>query len=324
MSKYKIVFSDYYYPNLNAEMEELKKLGDDIEVVDCTKIVQGGIKDPKKLIEYAADADALVCQFAVLDAEFINSLKQCKIIARYSIGMDTVDLDAAKAKGISVANVPDYCISEVANHAAAHILNGIRKLAPSRELLLTDSFDFSKIRPIHRSETMTLALLGFGSIARDLYKKVKGFFGKVVAYDPYFKDVAEYPEVAFVELDQALMRADVISIHVPLSPATKKMISQKEFAAMKDGVVLVNTARGGLIDEEAMLDALDAGKIGFCGLDVISTEDFASSSFLHHPKVTLTPHTAWCSEEALAELQRKVGANVASALLTGKPVYPVV
>ena len=324
MSKYKIVFSDYYYPNLDAEMEELAKLGDDVEIVDCTKIVPGGVKDPRKLIEYAADADALVCQFAVLDAEFIGSLKQCRVIARYSIGMDTVDLEAAKAKGISVANVPDYCISEVANHAAAHILNGIRKLAQSRELLLTDSFDFAKIRPIRRSEAMTLALLGFGSIARDLYRKINGFFGKVVAYDPYFKDTAGYPDVEFVELRQALGCADVISIHVPLSPATKKMISTEEFAAMKDGVVLVNTARGGLIDEDAMLRALNTGKVGLCGLDVISTEDFASSPLLHHPNVTLTPHTAWCSEEALAELQRKVGANVASALLTGKPVYPVV
>ena len=323
MSKYKIVFSDYYYPDLHAEMKAFEKLDAELEIVDCTKIVPGGIFDPRELIKYAHDADAIVAQFAKLDKPFLDALEHCRIIARYSIGMDTVDLPAAHAKGIQVANVPDYCIHEVANHAAAHILNALRQITHSRDLLLRNEFDFSKIRPLHRCEEQTLCLLGFGHIARELYGKMKPFFAKVVAFDPYFSGQAAYPDVEFLSLDDALACADVISVHVPLMPATAKMLSDAQFAKMKDGAILVNTARGGLIDEDAMLRALDSGKLGYCGLDVLSSEDFAGSPFLRHENVTLTPHAAWCSEEALAELQRKVGENVVSALLTGKPVYPV-
>ena len=145
MSKYKIVFSDYYYPDLHAEMKAFEKLDAELEIVDCTKIVPGGIFDPRELIKYAHDADAIVAQFAKLDKPFLDALEHCRIIARYSIGMDTVDLPAAHAKGIQVANVPDYCIHEVANHAAAHILNALRQITHSRDLLLRNEFDFSKI-----------------------------------------------------------------------------------------------------------------------------------------------------------------------------------
>lgn len=323
MRKYKIVFSDYYYPDLHAEMKAFEKLGADLEIVDCTEIVPGGIFDPRELIRYAHDADAIVAQFAKLDKPFIDALEKCRIIARYSIGMDTVDLDAAHAKGIQVANVPDYCIHEVANHAAAHILNALRQITRSRDLLFDNTFDFGKVRPMHRSEEQTLCLLGFGHIARELYVKMKPFFAKIVAYDPYFGNQAAYPDVRFLSMEEALACADVISVHVPLSKATENMLSDSQFAMMKDGVILVNTARGGLIDEAAMLRALDSGKIGHCGLDVLCGEDFAGSPFLHHERVTLTPHAAWCSKEALEELQRKVGENVVAALLTGKPVYPV-
>lgn len=323
MNKFKIVFSDYYYPDLHAEMKAFERLGADLEIVDCTKIVPGGIFDPNELLHYAHDADAIIAQFAKLDKSFIDALEKCRIIARYSIGMDTVDLDAAHAKGIQVANVPDYCIHEVANHAAAHILNALRQIAHSRDLLLDNAFDFGKIRPMHRCEEQTLCLLGFGHIARELYVKMKPFFAKFVAYDPYFNGQAAYPDVSFVSLEEALACADVISVHVPLNKATEKMLSDEQFGRMKDGVILVNTARGGLIDENALLRALDSGKLGYCGLDVLCGEDFSASPFLRHERVTLTPHSAWCSEEALEELQRKVGENVVSALLTGKPVYPV-
>lgn len=323
MSRFKIVIADYYYANQNAENEEYKKLGDDVEIVDCTKLALGGIKDPEKLIAYAADADALVVQFTVCNAEFIAKLQKCKVIARYAIGVDTIDLKAAKAKGIYVANVPDYCIAEVANHAAAHILNAVRKLSLSRDRLLAGTFRMDELHPVWRIEEKTLCLLGFGNIARNLCGKMKPFFGRVVAYDPYFTRKEDYPDVDFLPLEEALACADVISMHVPLMPSTRNLLSDREFACMKDGAVLVNTARGGLIDEQAMLRALESGKLGFCGLDVLNTEDFSSSPLLRHPNVCLTPHVGWCSEEATTELQRKTAANVVTALLEGKPVYHV-
>jgi len=323
MSRFKIVISDYYYPNLNAEYKEFEKLGCDIEVIDCTKIVAGGIKDSNALLKYAADADALIVQFAVCDAEFIAKLKKCKVIARYAIGVDTIDVEAAKAKGIYVSNVPDYCVAEVANNAAAHILNGIRKLTVARDQLLSGAFDMNNIRPIWRMEEQTLGLLGFGNIARNLYTKMRPFFKRIVAYDPYFSDKSHYADVDFLTLEEVLYCSDIISIHIPLMPSTYNILSEKEFSYMKPGVILVNTARGGLIDEEAMMNALENGKIGFCGLDVVRTEDFSSSPFLNHPNVCLTPHIGWCSEEALAELQKKTAANVVGALIDGVPLYHV-
>jgi len=324
MSKYKIVFADYYYPNLDAEMEELRVLGDDLEIVDLTKIAPGGIKDPRELIAYCTDADAVVVQFAKIDREFISKLEKCRVIARYAIGVDTIDLEAAKEFGIRVANVPDYCIEEVADTAAAHILNAARKISVTRDMLLRHDFEMNRAGSIFRIEDSTLALLGFGNVARNLYQKMRAFFKKVVAYDPFFNDTASYPDVEFVSLEDALKAGDVISIHVPLNKATQGMLSAEQFAMMKDRAIIVNTARGGLIDEQAMVEALDSGKIAFCGLDVICGEDFENSPLLNHPKIALSPHVAWRSEEAQIELQRKVARNVVSALQTGKPIYTVV
>ncbi|MEG1516282.1 MAG: C-terminal binding protein [Clostridia bacterium] len=322
MSRFKIVIADYYYADQNAENEEYKALGD-VEIVDCTGLVPGGVKDPEQLIAYAKDADALVVQFARIDQAFINRLEHCKVIARYAIGVDTIDVAAAKAKGICIANVPDYCVPEVADTAAMHILNAVRKLTITRDMLLNDQFDMNAVGPIFRMEDATLALIGFGHIARDLYAKMRAFFARVVAYDPYFTATDSYPEVQFLSLDDALAAGDVVSLHVPLNPHTQGMIGKVQFAAMKDGAILINTARGSLVDEDEMFHALESGKLGFCGLDVVNTEDFIHSRFLRHPRVALTPHVAWRSTEAQMELQRKTAKNVVSALLTGRPTYLV-
>lgn len=323
MNKYKIVITDYYYPSLEEECKEFERLGDEAEIIDCTRIVPGGIKDPEQLIPYVSDADALIVQFARIPAGLINRMERCKVIARYAIGVDTIDLKAASEKGIYVANVPDYCIDEVADTAAAHIFCCMRKLMASRELLLQGDFKVDKIRPVKRLRNSALGLLGFGNISRNLAEKMKGFFGKILVSDPYFQNQEEYPDFEFVSQEEVLRESDVISVHVPLSDATKNMVSGKEFSMMKKGVVLVNTSRGGIIDEDALWEALEQEKIAGCGLDVLSTEDFAQSRFLKHPRVVLTPHISWCSEDAMLELQRKTARNVVETLLNGKPSYCV-
>ena len=320
----KIVFTDYYYDNIEAEREELKALGNDVEIVDLTEIVPGGIKDPKELLPYVEDADAIIVQFAKIDAGLIAALKKCKVIARYAIGVDTIDLVAAKEKGIHVANVPDYCVEEVADTAAAHILNAARKLSVTRDALLNNCFDMNQVRPSFRLEESTLGLLGFGNIARNLYGKMKGFFKRVVAYDPYFLRQADYPEVQFMSLEEVLTCSDVVSVHIPLNDSTKNILSEKQFSLMKHNAILVNTARGGLINEDALIKALDNGEFAYFGTDVICGEDFASSPLPRHPLIAVTPHVAWRSDEAQKELQRKVAVNVVKALTEGKPVYCVV
>ncbi|MDY6868418.1 MAG: C-terminal binding protein [Chloroflexota bacterium] len=323
MSKLKIVFTDYYYPNNNTELAILAELGDDIEVVDCTKKVSGGVKAEDELLAYVKDADAIIVQFAQISARVIEQLDRCKVIARYAIGVDNIDIPAATKKKIYVANVPDYCIDEVADTAMGHILNGVRKMSCARDLLLKNEFAMSAIRPVKRIEDCALGLLGFGNIARNLAKKGAHFFNEILAFDPYFSDQESYPSIKFVSKEELLNAADVISIHVPLNDSTRGMLGKTEFGMMKDGVVVVNTARGGIFDERALQASLDSGKVSFCGLDVLSTEDFASSPLLRNPKVMLTPHISWYSEGAMDELQEKTARNIVSMFTNGCPVYAV-
>jgi D-3-phosphoglycerate dehydrogenase len=262
-------------------------------------------------------------QFARVNADVIAAMQKCRVIARYAIGLDTIDIEAATKKGIQVANVPDYCIDEVANTAIGLLLDAMRKITLSRDLLLEGKFSMDALNPIKRLSDTTLCLLGFGNIARNVYAKARAFFGKVVVFDPYFQAQADYPEIEFLPLKEALTQADAVSIHVPLNESTRKMLSSEQFEWVQDGVVIVNTARGGLIDEAALLQALDSGKVAYCGLDVLTNEEFADSPFLNHPRVCLTPHIGWNSQGALLELQRKTAENVVSALLDGKAVYCV-
>lgn len=324
MSKFKVVITDYYYANQDQENSVWARLGDDIEIIDLTKIVPGGIKNPDQIIPYLKDCDAVIIQFAKITKEVIDAMEHCKVIARYAIGVDVIDVDAATAKGIYVANVPDYCIDEVANTAASHLLNAMRKVTYSRDLLLENTFDINKLGPVKRIKNATLCLIGFGNIARDLCRKMTPFFRHIVAYDPYFAKREDFPEVEFIDdVKKAVSKADAISIHVPLNDATKGMINSEVIDACKDNVIIVNTARGPLIDDEALERALKSGKIAYAGLDVIATEDFVESEYLRMPTVCLTPHIGWNSVEAGLELQRKVAENVVSTLTTGKPIYSV-
>lgn len=324
MAKYKVVLSDYYYANQDQENAVFARLGGDIEVLDLTRVARGGILEPEQLIPYVRDCDALIVQFAKVTREVVGAMERCRVIARYAIGVDNIDVEAATEKGIYVSNVPDYCIDEVANTAAAHLLNGLRRLSFARDLLLEGRFSMKAVEPLRRVRNATLCLLGFGNIARNLKEKMQPFFGRIVAYDPYFRARDAFPDVEFIDdLKAAVANADAISIHVPLMDSTRGMVNAEVLAAAKDGVVLVNTARGGIIDDSALIAALESGKVGFAGLDVINGEDFAASPYLHHPRVCLTPHFSWNSVEAGLELQRKTAENVVAALTQGKPVFHV-
>ena len=323
MIKHKIVVSDYYYPNFDIETRILMQLGDETEVIDCTKIIPGGAKTPEQLIPYIKDADALIVQFAKINSQVIDQMDRCKVIARYAIGVDNIDVEAATKKHIYVANAPGYCTNEVADTAIAHILNAMRRITRARDLLLQGSFTMDSIQPMKRLEECTLGLLGFGNIARNLAYKIEPLFKKLIVFDPYFSDQKDYPKIDFLALEEVLTIADVISIHVPLNDSTRNLISKREFDLMCDGVVLVNTSRGAIIDEPALLKALESGKVGFCGLDVLATEDFTNSPLLRNPFVTITPHIAWSSEGSRVDLQVKTAENVVAALLQGRPINSV-
>ena len=316
MAQYKVVFTDYYYPNNNKELKILRQLGD-VEIVDCTKIQDGGIKTAEQVIEYARDADAIICQFADISRTVIESLEKCQVIARYAIGLDIIDLDAAKERGIVVANVPDYCIEEVSDSAIAHMLNCVRKISVANNLLRRNEWEYPKIKPIHRFSEATVGLIAFGNIAKRVAEKLRPFNVKILAFDPYLKSNEQYDWVTLTSLEDLLAQSDIISIHAPLTGDTHHLLGRAAFQRMKDGAILVNTSRGGLIDENALIEALESGKVAMAGLDVLDMQDteYASSPLLTYPdRVVISPHTGWYSEESIVDLQEKTARNVYEVL----------
>ena len=325
MTKPKIVFTDYYYPHNNIEVEILRKLGD-IEIVDCTKLFPGGIKDEDQVIEYASDADAIIVQFAKMSQRVIDRLERCKIISRYAIGVDVIDVKVAKEKGIVVANVPDYCIEEVSDTAIAHIFNCVRKISLSNDLVHQEKWVFTNIKPVHRFSSLTIGLLAFGNISRRVAEKLQSFGISILAYDPYFRQQEKYPWVTFLSLEELLSQSDVISVHIPLNEESHHMLNRERFGLMKKGVIIVNTSRGGLIDEVALAEAIDSGIVAGAGLDVLEYPDeeyYKSILAKYSDKVCITNHFGWYSEEALVELQTKTAMNVYEMLKNGKPLYQV-
>jgi len=316
-SRYKVVFADYYYPNLEIEKKVLA--GSGIEVVDGN----GKCDSEAKLIEFAKDADALVVQFSPVTRKVIENLPKCKIIVRYAIGMDIIDIEAATEKKIMVANVPDYCINEVADQAMALMLAVIRKIRVAAEEVARGNWSYQKTVPIKRFSEMNLGLISFGNIARNFGGKAKALgFRRIWVYDPYLKDTAAYPEYDFVSLPTLLKESDIVSIHAPATAETKHMFNRETFAMMKEGAYLINTSRGALIDEKALVEALDNGKLSGVGLDVLENEtNVGDNPLLKFANVVITPHMSWYSIDSVAELQRKVAEQVKLALLEGKPKY---
>ena len=326
MAKYKIVFTDYYYPNNNMEVKILKRLGD-VEIVDCTKIEKGGIKGEDKIIEYVKDADAIILQFAKISKKVLDRLEKCRIISRYAIGVDNIDVKEAKKRGIVVSNVPDYCIEEVSDSAIAHILNCVKKISFANKLFCNKLWNYQKIKPMYRFSGQTLGLIAFGNIARRVAEKLRPFHLKILTYDPYFKDDNnEYNWVEFVSLKELLSKSDIISVHAPHNKETHHLINKDTIAFMKNGVVIINTSRGGLIDENALEEAIKNGKVSMAGLDVLEYQDneyYKSILLKHADKVIITPHISWYSEESIVDLQRKTALNVYEMLKNGKPLYSV-
>ena len=325
MPDYKVVFTDYYYPDNQKERNILMQLGN-VEIVDGIRIQPGGFLNENDIIAHAQDADAVIVQFAAMTEKVIENLQKCRIIARYAIGVDSIDLAAAAKKGIVVANVPDYCIEEVSDTAVAHILNCTRKVSLANDLIHAKKWAYEKIKPIQRLAGLTVGLVAFGNIARRTAEKLRAFNVHLMAYDPFFSDDQTYEWVDFVSLETLLTQADIVSIHAPLTTETKHLLNQERFGLMKDGAIVINSSRGELIDGSALLDALESGKVAMAGLDVLEGPDseYAQSALLDHSdKVFITPHMGWYSEQSIADLQTKTATNVYEMLANGKPLYPV-
>ena len=277
------------------------------------------------ILAVARDADALLITYAKITREIIGQLTKCKAIGRFGLGVDNIDLPAAKEKGIAVNYVPDYCIREVSDHTMALLLSLIRKVPLSNKLVQAGRWEMPAVVPIRRIEGTVLGLVGFGHIPRLVAPKAQAFGIKVIAYDPFAKaELFKAANVESVDFDTLLQRSDYVSVHAPLIAQTRGMMNADAFAKMKKGAYVVNTARGPLIDEPALIAALDAGQVGGAGLDVVATEPLAKDSpLLGRDNVIVSPHTAFYSIEALEELQSKCASDVARVLSGEKAVYPI-
>jgi D-3-phosphoglycerate dehydrogenase len=312
-----IAVTDSPFPSLDPVKTALAKFEPEIRMSKSTAV--------EDILAAAHDADAVIVCYAQITADLLSGLTRCKVIGRTGLGVDNIDVPAATARGITVTYVPDYCLREVSDHAMAMLLALARKITLSNKLVQSGRWELPPIVPLHRLEGKVLGLVGFGNIPRAVAPKAKAFGLKVVTHDPYVsKEVLASAGVEGVSFDDLLSRSDFISVHAPLTPQTRGLINATAFARMKSGAMIVNTARGPLIDEAALIAALDSGHLGGAALDVVATEPLAKDSpLLGRDNVILTPHTAFYSVEALVELQTKCATDVARVLSGEPPVYPV-
>jgi len=317
MSRPVIAVTDSVFPSLDPAMAALKRVDPDVRMASS-----GGADD---ILAVARDADAILVTYAKLPGELLRQLTRCKVIGRFGLGVDNIDVKTAAELGITVTYVPDYCMQEVSDHAMALLLALARKVPRSNALVQSGRWEMPAVVPLRRLEGQVLGLIGFGNIPRAVAPKAKAFGLQVITHDPFVpKDVLAGLGVEGVSFDDLLARSDFISVHAPLTPATRGFVNAAAFAKMKKGALIVNTARGPLIDEPALIAALDSGHLGGAALDVVTTEPLPKDSpLLGRDNVILTPHTAFYSVEALDELQTKCASDVARVLSGEKPVYPV-
>ena len=317
MTRPLIAVTDSVFPSLDPAVAALKRIEPEIRMA-----ISPSASD---ILDVAREADGVFVTYAKLPGELLRQFKRCKVIGRFGLGVDNIEVKTAAELGIVVTYVPDYCLQEVSDHAMALLLALARKIPFSNTLVQAGRWEMPAVVPMRRLEGRTLGLVGFGNIPRRLAPKAMAFGLKVVAYDPYAPaDAARAAGVQLVEFEQLLAISDYVSLHAPLTPQTRGLFNADAFSKMKNGAYLINTARGPLIDEHALIAALDSGYLEGAALDVVATEPLSKDSrLLGRANVILTPHTAFYSVEALEELQTKCASDVARVLSGEKPVYPI-
>jgi D-3-phosphoglycerate dehydrogenase / 2-oxoglutarate reductase len=302
--------SDSVFPNLNPAREVLSKIGADVQLA--------AEPTPETILRIAMNADALLVTYAKITADMIRQMTRCRIISRFGIGVDNVDLAAATSAGIVVTKVPDYCIDEVSDHTLALLLALARKIPSSNARVHSGRWEMKAVVPIHRLRGTVLGLVGFGRIPRLVAPKAQSFGIRVVAHDPFVpQEIFSRAAVEHVEFGELLKMSDYVSIHSPLVPETQNLFNDDVFRQMKHGAYLVNTARGPIVDEAALARALDAGYLAGAALDVLPQEPPSGSPLFGRENVIITPHTSFYSEESLVDLQIRAAEEVAR-VLTGQ------
>jgi len=312
MARLKVVVSDQVYPSVEIERALLAEIDADLRIADGT--VEGVARE-------AADADAILNTYLPIREDLIARLPKLRIIARYGIGVDNVDLAAAEQAGIMVTNVLDYSVEEVAAHTVALMLGLLRRLPEGDRLVRSGGWGIEHLRPIRRISELTFGLLGFGRIARRAAATLTALGGRIIVHDPFLTAAVGFPPL--VSFDEFVAESDVISIHAPLTEATRGLFNADVLGRMKPDALLVNTSRGGVVVLDDVAAALRAGRLAGAALDVFDAEPLDPSRIDGVPHLLVTPHMAYYSEESLRESQRKAVTQIVKVLSGLEPDYPV-
>jgi D-3-phosphoglycerate dehydrogenase len=300
----KVVITDCDHDSIAIEEELARSRGAALTLASC--------RTEDDVIAAAAGADGILVQYAPITARVLDALPGLRAIGRYGVGVDTVDVDAATARGVAVCNVPDYGTEDVSDHAIALALTLARGVAQLDRRMRSGEHSLAPVRPLHRTATRVFGIVGLGLIGSATARKARGIGYTVIGYEPRLTPGSVTPDgVEVVAFEDLLARADVVSLHVPLNTETHHLIDDGTLAAMKPGAVLVNTCRGGVVDTAAVVAALESGRLAGAGLDVFEQEPLPDG----HPllglgNAVLTPHAAWYSEESYGELKSRTLENV--------------
>ncbi len=314
MAPTKVFVTDITWPDLEIEKKVFAESGLDIEI----SLAQGG--SPEEICQEGRQCDVLMALFTPMGKKYLDMFDKCKLLVRLGIGFNSVDLETATQKGIFVANIPDYCQEEVADHTMAMFLELTRKISLLDADVRKGNWNMDIANPVPRLQSLTFALWGCGSIGRLTGQRAKAFGMKLIGYDPFCSQEVfdAYGIERYTDLQSFLQAGDVISLHTPLTEQTEKMLNATTLGHMKKSAYVLNTSRGPLVDEDALYEALSNNRIAGACLDVLPVEPpVGIHKLCAFKNCILTPHAAWNSVEAIPELRVKAAQEVVRFLQTG-------
>ena len=318
---FRVLITDYAWPTLEIERAILDEVG--------AEIVVAPNGTGEEIIALASDVDAILTCWKQVPAAALDVATRCRIVSRYGIGLDNIPVAHATELGMVVTNVPDFCLDEVAEHTLALLMACGRRIVPQVEMTRQGQWNQSLARGMPRLRGQTLGLVGYGNIAQAVAERARALGLQIIAYTPRLAPDALAPwGRATNDLSEVLVVADYVSLHLPLTEASRGLINAAALAKMKPTAFLINTSRGAILDEAALLAALESGQLAGAALDVMTTEPPSSDHpLLHHPRVIATPHVAFISEAAIVDLATKAARHVAQALrgeIPARVVNPLV
>ncbi|WP_067728911.1 C-terminal binding protein [Oceanobacillus damuensis] len=319
---FKVTIIDHEWEDTNIEEEIVASYTTSEQPIELS-ILQS--QDKSKIVNAAKNSDAIIIMYANIDREILKKAPNLKLVSRYGIGINMVDVDAATEANTIVANVNDYCVDEVSDHALASILSAARRLVPYNDMTRKGQWDFKQVAIPLRSSKATVGLLGYGKIPRRLAEKLNVIGYQVYAYDPFVDgDTMKKDKVVKATVEEIMRNCDFVSVHVPLIDDTYHLVGVDELNMMKRNAYIINTARGPIIDEIALIEALKENKIAGAFLDVTEKEPLPSNHVLRTmDQVVLTPHAAWYSEDAFREIRQKAIMNVIEVAQGKLPTYHI-